>query len=114
MQFTILHNPRCSKSRKTLEILRSHGVEPGIVRYLDTPPSADELVAIAERLGQPLADLLRRGETVFKRATDLPPLDDTAALAAWMSANPITLERPIVLRDDGAARVGRPPSLFWS
>ena len=109
MQFTILHNPRCSKSRKTLEILENHGIEPAIIRYLDTPPTADELVSIAERLGRPLAELLRRGEATFKQATDLPDLDDTPALAAWMVANPITIERPIVLRNDGAARVGRPP-----
>ncbi len=109
MHFKILHNPRCSKSRKTLEILESHGIEPTIVRYLDTPPSADELLAIADRLGRPLSDLLRRGETTVKEATDLPDLDDAAALAAWMVSHPITIERPIVLRDDGAARVGRPP-----
>ena len=109
MNYTILHNPRCSKSRKTLEILESNGIEPTIVRYLDTPPTAAELQSIAERLGRPLADLLRRGEATFKQAEDLPDLDDSSALAAWMSANPIVIERPIVLRDDGEARVGRPP-----
>ena len=109
MHFTIMHNPRCSKSRKTLEILESNGIEPTIVRYLDTPPTADELVSIAERLGRPLADLLRRGEAAVKEADDLPDLDDASALAAWMVADPITIERPIVLRDDGAARIGRPP-----
>ncbi len=109
MNYTILYNPRCSKSRKTLEILESHGIEPTVLRYLETPPSAEELISIADRLGLPLAGLLRRGEAVFKAADDLPDLDDTPALAGWMSANPIVIERPIVLRSDGAARVGRPP-----
>ena len=109
MNYTILHNPRCSKSRQTLQILESHGIEPTILRYLETPPTASELASIAECLDRPLAELLRRGESVFKEAGDLPDLDDTPALAAWMSANPIVIERPIVLRDDGAARIGRPP-----
>ncbi len=109
MKYTILHNPRCSKSRQTLQLLESHGIEPAIRRYLETPPTADELVSIAASLDRPLAELLRRGESVFKEAQDLPDLDDTPALANWMSAHPIVIERPIVLRDDGAARVGRPP-----
>ncbi|MEM9402906.1 MAG: ArsC/Spx/MgsR family protein [Pseudomonadota bacterium] len=109
MIYTVLHNPRCSKSRKTLEILQSHGIQPDIVRYLDTPPSADELLSIAKRLERPLAELLRRGEATFRDAEDLPDLDDAPTLANWISAHPDTLERPIVLRSDGAACLGRPP-----
>ena len=110
MALTIYHNPRCSKSRKTLELIRVAGVEPQIRLYLDDTPTAEDIVAVAARLGMPVADLLRRGEKDFKTATDLPDLADDAALAAWLAAHPIVIERPIVLDDDsGKAVVGRPP-----
>ena len=110
MSLKIYHNPRCSKSRKTLEIIQDAGAEPVIVLYLqDTPPAA-EILAIANRLGKAVADLLRRGESQFKEADDLPDLADDAALAAWLEKHPIVLERPIVVdTDSGKAVVGRPP-----
>ena len=110
MGLRIYHNPRCSKSRKTLEIIQSAGVEPEIVLYLQDTPDAAELLAVAGQLGKPLADLLRRGESDFKEATDLPALDNEKALATWVAAHPIVLERPIVV-DTGSGRavVGRPP-----
>ncbi len=108
MAITIYHNPRCSKSRKTLEIIQAAGVDPEIVLYLvDTPPAA-AIVELAARLGVPVADLLRRGEREFKDATDLPDLSDDAALAAWLVDHPIVLERPVVTDGDRAV-VGRPP-----
>lgn len=110
MPVTIYHNPRCSKSRKTLEILENAGVEPTVVRYLEDPPSADEIRTLAERLGLPVADLLRRGEAEFRDAPDLPELDDDRALAAWLAAHPIVIERPIVVDTaTGKAVIGRPP-----
>lgn len=110
MPVTIYHNPRCSKSRKTLEIIQDAGVKPGIVEYLSQPPSATRVLELASLLGVQVKDLLRRNETEFKEATDLPDLDDDAALAAWVSANPKVLERPIVVDDDsGRAIIGRPP-----
>ena len=110
MALKIYHNPRCSKSRKTLEIIRNAGIEPEIVRYLEETPPAGEILAVAGRLGMPVADLLRRGEATFRQAADLPDLDDDAALAAWLEAHPIVLERPIVIdSDSGRAVVGRPP-----
>jgi arsenate reductase len=110
MSLTIYHNPRCSKSRKTLEIIRNAGVEPTILLYLDDTPSAVEIAAIADKLGLTVADLLRRGEREFKEATDLPDLDDNMALAEWVQAHPVVLERPIVVDGDtGKAVVGRPP-----
>lgn len=110
MSITIYHNPRCSKSRKTLELIRTAGVDPEIVLYLQDTPSAAEIVALADRLGMTVADLLRRGEREFKEATDLPDLDDNAALASWVAAHPVVLERPIVVdTDSGNAIVGRPP-----
>ena len=108
MAITIYHNPRCSKSRKTLEIIQAAGVDPEIVLYLKDTPDAAAILELAARLGVPLADLLRRGESEFKDATDLPDLSDDAALAGWLAAHPIVLERPIVT-DGVRAVVGRPP-----
>ena len=110
MSITIFHNPRCSKSRKTLELLESNGVNPAIVEYLQTPPDADALQRIAALVGRPLAELLRRGEDEFRNAGDTVPLDDEAALAAWLHDHPGVLERPIVVDEDNKrAVVGRPP-----
>jgi arsenate reductase len=110
MALKIYHNPRCSKSRKTLEIIQNAGVEPAIVLYLQETPSAAEILEVADLLQLPVADLLRRGEAAFKEAEDLPDLADNAALAAWIEAHPIVLERPIVVdTDSGEAVVGRPP-----
>lgn len=110
MNITIYHNPRCSKSRKTLEILREAGIEPQIVAYLDTPPDADGIRTLAKQLGIPVNGLLRKGESEFRDAGDLPDLDDDVALAAWLARHPRVIERPIVVdpvRD--RAVIGRPP-----
>ena len=110
MTMTIYHNPRCSKSRKTLELIREAGVEPEIVLYLENTPSGDEIRELAGQLGVPVAALLRRGESEFKEADDLPDLEDDRALAGWVTRHPITLERPIVVdRGLGKAVLGRPP-----
>jgi arsenate reductase len=107
---TIYHNPRCSKSRKALELIQESGVEPTIVEYLKVTPDAGRIVRMAGLLDVPVAALLRRGEDEFKNATDLPDLADNAALAAWIESNPKTLERPIVVDDaNDRAVVGRPP-----
>ena len=110
MPLTIYHNPRCSKSRKTLELIRDAGVEPDIRLYLQAPPAAEEVAGLAEKLGRPVADLLRRGESAFKEADDLPTLTDDSALAAWIAGHPIVLERPIIVdTQSGRAVIGRPP-----
>jgi len=110
MSITIYHNPRCSKSRKTLELLTEAGITPTIVEYLNTPPSAAVTLRLASQLGVPVRDLLRRGETEFKEAADLPDLDDDAALAAWLELHPKVIERPIVVDESGGrAILGRPP-----
>lgn len=107
---TIYHNPRCSKSRETLEILRASGAAPRVIEYLQEPPDARRIETIAGLLAVPVADLLRRGEAEFKEASDLPELDDDGALAAWISAHPRTLQRPIVVDDaNERAVIGRPP-----
>ena len=85
-------------------------MSPDIVDYLSEPPSAARILQLADWLGSPVVDLLRRNEADFKEATDLPALDDNHALATWVEAHPKVLERPIVV-DDGAnkAIMGRPP-----
>ena len=110
MTIRIYHNPRCSKSRKTLQLIEEAGVEPDIVLYLEDVPSADDIVVAAARLGLPVADLLRRGESAYREARDLPVLEDDAALASWLTRNPIVLQRPIVFdTKSGRAVIGRPP-----
>ena len=110
MSITIYHNPRCSKSRKTLQIIEEAGVTPQIVEYLKDPPSADQIAVLADRLGVDVAEIVRTGEAEYKEASDLPDSADNAALAAWLAAHPKVLQRPIVVDEDsGAAIIGRPP-----
>lgn len=110
MSITIYHNPRCSKSRNSLALLKDAGVEPEVVAYLDAPPDAATILRLAGLLGRPVADLLRRGETEFREAADRPDLDDDPALAAWLARHPRVLQRPIVVNDAGdKAVIGRPP-----
>ena len=110
MAVTIYHNPRCSKSRQTLELISNSGAAHSVVHYLEEMPDSAAVLGFAAALQLPVADLLRRGESAFKDADDLPELADNAALAAWISAHPIVLERPIVVDDEsGLAVIGRPP-----
>jgi arsenate reductase len=108
MTVTIYHNPRCSKSRETLKLIETRGLKPKIVDYLKTPPSAAELKAILKRLGLKPEELLRTGEPRYAELglTDRHLDDD--ALIALMVANPILIERPIVVAN-GKAAIGRPP-----
>lgn len=108
MNVTIYHNPRCSKSRATLELIRSKGSEPIIIEYLKTPPSVTELDEILNKLGIGPRELMRKSEEVYKEAgLDNPALDRQALIAA-MAQHPILIERPIVLAQ-GTAVIGRPP-----
>ncbi|HGM7059944.1 TPA: arsenate reductase (glutaredoxin) [Serratia marcescens] len=106
---TIYHNPRCSKSRETLALLEQHGVDPKVVLYLETPPSADELKKLLKELGFISArDLMRKKEDLYK---ELKLADDSLSeeqLLAAMTANPKLIERPIVVKGS-KARIGRPP-----
>ena len=108
MSVTIYHNPKCSKSRATLELLRERGIEPKIIEYIKTPPSVKELDAILKKLGIEPRELLRTKEDAYKRAR----LDDKtlgrAELLGRMVANPSVIERPIVVSGSRAA-IGRPP-----
>jgi arsenate reductase len=108
-RFEILHNPRCSKSRQALQRLHDAGVEPVVVDYLAAPPSRARLERILRLLGtdDPRA-IMRTGEAVY-RELDLAHVTDRARLLAALVAHPILIERPIVIRDDARAVVGRPP-----
>jgi arsenate reductase len=108
MTVTIYHNPRCSKSRATLELLRSKGIEPTVIEYLNTPPTVTELEVILTRLGLQPRDLMRKGEAVYKEAGLGDPALDRNALLAAMVEHPVLIERPIVLANERAA-IGRPP-----
>jgi arsenate reductase (glutaredoxin) len=105
---TIYHNPRCSKSRQTLALLNENGLQPQIVEYLKTPPSAAELKRILKKLGVKPRDIVRKSEAVYVELglKDKDVSDDE--LIALMAANPILIERPIVVAGDKAA-IGRPP-----
>lgn len=108
MSVTLYHNPRCGKSRNALELLRGRGIEPRIVEYLKTPPSPAELASILDLLGLEPRALIRKGETAY-HATHLDdPALDRAALIAAMVAQPVLIERPILLAN-GKAALGRPP-----
>jgi arsenate reductase len=106
MAVTIYHNPRCSKSRDTLALLRERGIEPRIVEYLNEPPSAAELKRILGMLGLKPAAILRKKEAA-EAGIEATKLSEDALVKA-MVANPIVIERPIVVSGSKAA-LGRPP-----
>lgn len=108
MKVKILHNPRCSKSRATLQLLRDGGIEPEVVRYLETPPSTEEIERILQALGCGPRELMRKGEPEYRElGLDDEGVND-AELVQAMADNPILIQRPIVLNGDKAA-IGRPP-----
>jgi len=104
----IWHNPRCSKSRQTLELLRKHGIEPTIREYLKQPPDKAEVEKLIELVGGDAKDLVRDGEAEFKtlgrKKAELSPADIAEAIAR----HPILLQRPVVVSGSRAA-IGRPP-----
>lgn len=106
MNVTLYHNPRCSKSRHALELLRARGIEPTVVEYLKDPPDPETLRHILRLLGMPARALLRAKEARALGLDD-PTLSEAALLAA-MHANPIVIERPIAVAGE-QARLGRPP-----
>ena len=105
--FTIYHNPKCTKSRGTLALLREHGIEPTVVEYLQTPPTAAELTAIVKKLGIGAEQVVRKGEEVYKSRYAGKQLSDAEWIEA-MVTNPILIERPIVILGNRAV-IGRPP-----
>ncbi|HBZ1186243.1 MULTISPECIES: arsenate reductase (glutaredoxin) [Klebsiella] len=102
----IYHNPRCSKSRETLSLLQSRGIDPEVVLYLETPPDAGTL---RQLLGmESPRELMRQKEDLYKSLNLADPALSNAALIQAMVDNPKLIERPIVV-SRGQARIGRPP-----
>ncbi len=106
-EVTIYHNPRCSKSRQTLELLKEKSIEPEVVEYLKTPPNAAELKDILSKLGLSPDELMRKKEAIYKEL-GLAGVSDENELITAMVNNPKLIERPIVIKGDKAA-IGRPP-----
>lgn len=106
---TIYHNPRCSKSRETLSLLKVNGVEPDVVLYLETPPDAQTLKSLLSKLGFASArDLMRQKEDLYKELNLKDESLSEEQLIQVVIDNPKLIERPIVLAN-GQARIGRPP-----
>ena len=104
---TIYHNPGCGTSRNTLAMIRDRGIEPRVIEYLKTPPSRAELVTLIAAIGKPVRDVLRRKDTLFEELDlDNPKLSDDE-LIDFMIANPILINRPIVVTPLGT-RLCRP------
>lgn len=108
MAITIYHNPRCSKSRQTLQLLRENGVEPEIIEYLKTPPSIPVLKDLLVKLEMTPLELIRRGEKLFDELHVNPDKLDTDELLDFMVKHPVVIQRPIVVRGTKAV-LGRPP-----
>jgi len=108
MSVEIYHNPRCSKSRQTLQLLQERGVEPQVIEYLKTPPDKATLKHILDMLGLAPRQLMRTKEAEYKeQGLDDPSLTREQLIDA-MLATPKLIERPIVIKN-GKAAIGRPP-----
>lgn len=105
---SIFHNPRCSKSRKTLEIIEINDVEVQVILYLQDPPSVSELNSLLEKLGMKASELVRKRESIIKELDiDLSSISNED-LISIMAEHPILIERPIVFNESSAI-IGRPP-----
>jgi arsenate reductase len=102
----IWHNPRCSKSRASFALLEEKNIEAEVIKYLDTPPTEDELKALLVMLGMQPRELMRTKEDIYKEL-NLKDEDDNATLIQAMVNHPKLIERPIIIKDDKAV-IGRP------
>jgi len=108
VSISIFHNPRCSKSRQSLDILEKNGINTKVILYLQSPPSASELKKILNKLKMSPLDIVRQGESRFKElAISLESISEEE-LITLMVENPILIERPIIF-DEKRAVIGRPP-----
>lgn len=107
MTLTLWHNPRCSTSRKTLDLLKTRGIEPALRLYLKDAPTVAELTELHGQLGRPVIEWTRTKEAAFAQA-GLSRDSADAALIAAIAAAPVLLERPILVAGDRAI-LGRPP-----
>ena len=108
MEILIYHNPRCSKSRQTLEILREKGFQPTVIEYLKTPPSHQQLDSLLRGLELQPRELMRSGEAEYKQQKLDDPTLSRDQLIAAMIEFPKLIERPIVVVGDEMI-IGRPP-----
>ena len=108
METTIYHNPRCSKSRKTLQLLTDNGLTPNIVEYLKTPPTHQQLDSILRGLEMEPRQLMRRGEPQYSELNLADESFSRDQLIETMIQHPNLIERPIVIIGDKVA-IGRPP-----
>ncbi len=107
-EFTIYHNPRCSKSRASLEILQEAGQTPTVIEYIKEGISEEALKGLLQSLGLPAANLIRRGESVYKdNGLNADEMSDDEIIRA-INQHPILLERPVVSNGKRAV-IGRPP-----
>lgn len=113
MTITIWHNPRCSKSRQALELLRARGIDPAIREYLKETPSKAEVEKLIDLIGGDPAELIRDGEPEFKALRKQTADLGKAEIAAAIAAHPILLQRPVVVAGTRAA-IGRPPEAVLS
>lgn len=113
MSIKIYHNPRCQKSRQTLQILKDQGLEPVIIEYLKTPPSAEELDTLLQTLGLEPRQLMRTKEPEYQANGLNDNSLDRQTLINAMIKYPILIERPIVVAN-GKAIIGRPPEAVLS
>ncbi len=104
----LYHNPRCSKSRETLELLQQNGVTPQVIHYLDTPPTADELRDLLRMLDLPARSLLRTSESEYAELGLADPAKSDEAIIAALAQHPRLIQRPIFVHR-GRAALGRPP-----
>jgi arsenate reductase (glutaredoxin) len=102
---TVYHNPRCSTSRKTLDLLRDNGIDPTVVQYLKTPPSRDELAALIRDAGIEVRAAVRKRESLYTEL-NLADASDEQLLDA-LAEHPILIERPFVVTAKGT-RLARP------
>ena len=113
MKVIIWHNPRCSKSRQTLQLLQERGIDPEIVRYLETPPSADEIREVLKLLGFSSArELMRKKEKEYRELNLADEARSEDELIRAMVEHPRLIERPVVIVEDEKGRraaLGRPP-----
>lgn len=109
MSTKIYHNPRCSKSRQTLQLLEDNNVEPEIIEYLKTPPSKSELKDILQALDMKPRDLMRKGEAEYKENNLADASLSDEQLIEAMLKYPKLIERPIVVTADNKYALGRPP-----
>lgn len=103
----IYHNPRCRKSRETLELIQSKGIDPVVVEYLKTPLNKSEIKELLEKLDMKAKDIVRKNESIFKEKFK-GKVETEEEILEMLSENPKLIERPIVVQNN-AAIIGRPP-----